>query len=126
MTMREKQIFSKGYWIPKRELGVTVHFSEIIPFGVLLKLWASGKSDAFLLLLLGFTAHVHTFCKPNHFVFIAKISIRVVCVNVKHPKSTCLVLLSPHSFKPHKNIPVLVSTTHMKPEYLEMRRTHAQ
>ena len=29
--------------------------------GVLLKLWASGQSDAFLLLLLGFTADVHTF-----------------------------------------------------------------
>ena len=29
---------------------------SIIPFGVLLKLWASGQSDAFLLLLLGVTA----------------------------------------------------------------------
>ena len=27
-------------------------------------------------------------------------------------KSTCYVLLSPHSFKPRKNIPVFVSTTH--------------
>ena len=35
---------------------------SIIPFGVLLKLWASGQSDSFLLLLLGFTADVHTFC----------------------------------------------------------------
>ena len=34
---------------------------RIIPFGVLLKLWASGQSDALLLLLLGFTADVHTF-----------------------------------------------------------------
>ena len=62
---------------------------RIIPFGVLLKLWASGQSDAFLLLLLGFTADVHTFCmlsifcedKLNHFVFMPKISIWVVCVN---------------------------------------------
>ena len=35
---------------------------RIIPFGVILKLWASGQSDAFLLLLWGFTADVHTFC----------------------------------------------------------------
>ena len=35
---------------------------RIIRFGVLLKLWASGQSDAFLLLLLGFIADVHTFC----------------------------------------------------------------
>ena len=34
---------------------------RIIPLGVLLKLWTSGQSDAFLLLLLGFTADVHTF-----------------------------------------------------------------
>ena len=31
-----------------------------------------------------------------------------------------------HSFKPRKNIPVLVGTTHRKLEYLEMRRTYAQ
>ena len=36
-------------------------------------------------------------------------------------KSTSL-----HSFKPHKNIPGLVGTTHRKPEYLEMRRTFVQ
>ena len=35
-----------------------------------------------------------------------------------------LVLLSPHSFKAHKNIPVLVGTTHRKREYLEMHRTY--
>ena len=35
---------------------------HIIPFGVLLKLCASGQSNGFLLLLLGFTADVHTFC----------------------------------------------------------------
>ena len=34
---------------------------RIIPFEVLLKLWASDQSDAFLLLLLGYTADVHTF-----------------------------------------------------------------
>ena len=39
----------------------------IIPFGVVLKLWASGLSDAFLLLLLGFTADVHTFCMSSIF-----------------------------------------------------------
>ena len=37
-------------------------------------------------------------------------------------KSTCLVLLSPYSNNPGKNIPVLVWTTHMKPESLKMRR----
>ena len=41
-------------------------------------------------------------------------------------KSTCQVLLSPHSFEPRKNTPVLKSTTHRKSEYLEMRRTYAQ
>ena len=69
---------------------------RIILFGVLLKLWTSGQSDAFLLLLLGFTADVHTFCmlsifcqdKLNHFVFMPKIYIRVVCVNGKHPLFT--------------------------------------
>ena len=35
---------------------------RIIPFRVLLKLWASGQSDALVLLLLRFTADVHTFC----------------------------------------------------------------
>ena len=35
---------------------------RMITFGVLLKLWASGQSDAFLLLLLGFTADFHIFC----------------------------------------------------------------
>ena len=34
---------------------------HIIPFGVLLKLWVSGQTDALLLLLLGFTADVHTY-----------------------------------------------------------------
>ena len=34
--------------------------------------------------------------------------------------------LFPHSFKAHKNIPVLVGTTHRKPEYLEMHRTYVQ
>ena len=41
-------------------------------------------------------------------------------------KSTGQVLLSPYSFKPRKNIPVLVGTTHRKPDHLEMRRTYAQ
>ena len=41
-------------------------------------------------------------------------------------KSVSQVLLSPHKFKPRKNIPALVSTTDRKSEYLEMRRTHAQ
>ena len=50
------------------------------PFGLFLKLWASGQSEAFLLLLLGFTVDVHTFCmlsffredKLNHFVFMLR------------------------------------------------------
>ena len=37
-----------------------------------------------------------------------------------------LDLLSPDSFKPRKNIPVLVSIGDRKSEYLEMRRTYAQ
>ena len=41
-------------------------------------------------------------------------------------KSTHEDLLSLHSFKGRKNIPVLVSITDRKPEYLEMRRTYAQ
>ena len=41
-------------------------------------------------------------------------------------KITCQVLLSLHSFKPHKNISVLVGTTYRKPDYLEMRRMYAQ
>ena len=40
---------------------------HIIPFGVLLKLWASGESDEVLLLLLGLTAAVHTFCMLSIF-----------------------------------------------------------
>ena len=38
-------------------------------------------------------------------------------------KSTCYVLISRHSFKPRKNIPVflLVGPTNRKPEYLETR-----
>ena len=60
---------------------------------LLLKLWASGQSDPFLLLLLRFTADVHTFCvlfvfckdKLNHSVFMPKISLQVVCINGKHP-----------------------------------------
>ena len=39
---------------------------------------------------------------------------------------TCQGLFSPQKFKPRKNMPVLVGTTHRKPEYLEMRRTYAQ
>ena len=35
------------------------------------------------------------------------------------------ILLSLHSFRPLKNIHVVVGTAHRKPEYLEMRRTYA-
>ena len=41
-------------------------------------------------------------------------------------KTTYFYLLSPDSFKPRKNIPVLVSITNKKLECLEMRRTYAQ
>ena len=41
-------------------------------------------------------------------------------------KTISFYLLSPDSFKPRKNIPVLVSVTDRKLEYLEMRRTYAQ
>ena len=39
-------------------------------------------------------------------------------------KTTYRDLLSPHSFKLRKNIPVLVSITDRKPDYLEMRRKY--
>ena len=41
-------------------------------------------------------------------------------------KTTYFYLLSPDSFKPRKNIPVLVSITDRKLENLEVRRTYAQ
>jgi len=41
-------------------------------------------------------------------------------------KSTYQDLLSPDSFKPCKNIPVLVNNGDRKSEYLDMRRTYAQ
>ena len=41
-------------------------------------------------------------------------------------KTTYFYLLSPDSFKPCKNIPVLVNITDRKLECLEMRRTYAQ
>ena len=40
---------------------------RIIRFGTLLKLWAFGQNDAFLLLLLGSTADVYTFCMLSIF-----------------------------------------------------------
>ena len=50
-----------------RKLQLENQMVHIIPFGVLLKLWASGQSDAFLLLLLGFTADADTFCMLSIF-----------------------------------------------------------
>ena len=41
-------------------------------------------------------------------------------------KTAYFYILSPDSFKPRKNIPVLVSITDRELEYLEMRRTYAQ
>ena len=41
-------------------------------------------------------------------------------------KTTHFYLLSPDSFKPRKNNPVLMSITDKKLEYLEIRRTYAQ
>ena len=41
-------------------------------------------------------------------------------------RTTYFYLLSLDSFKPRKNIPVLVSVTNRKLEYLEMHRTYAQ
>ena len=41
-------------------------------------------------------------------------------------KTSYFYLLSPDSFKPRKNIPVLVSITNRKLECPEMRRTYAQ
>ena len=42
------------------------------------------------------------------------------------PRVLTKTSLSPDSFKPRKNIPVLVSIGDRKSEYLEMRRTYAQ
>ena len=41
-------------------------------------------------------------------------------------KTSYFYLLSPDSFKPRKNIPVLVSITDRTLKYLEMRRTYVQ
>ena len=41
-------------------------------------------------------------------------------------KTTYFYLLSPDSFKPRKNISVLVRITNRKLKYREMRRTYAQ
>ena len=86
-------VLSKGYqgclpftW-KTRKFRLENQMECIILFEVFLKLWASGQSDAYLLLLLGFTFDVHVFHKLNHFLFMTKISVRVVCVNGKHPRS---------------------------------------
>ena len=50
-----------------RKLQLENQMVRIIPFGVLLELRASGQSDTFLLLLLGLTADVHTFCMLSIF-----------------------------------------------------------
>ena len=42
------------------------------------------------------------------------------------PRLLTFIYFLRNSFKPHKNIPVLVSITDRKLEYLEMRRTYAQ
>ena len=57
---------------------------RFIPFGVLLKLWASGQSDAFLLLLLGFTADVHTILHVIHLLQRQAKSFRIYVENF-HP-----------------------------------------
>ena len=49
------------------EIPVGNQMVHIIPLRVLLKLWASGQSDAFLLILLGFTADVQTLCMLSIF-----------------------------------------------------------
>ena len=60
----------------------------IIAFGVLLKLQASGQSDAFLLLLLGFTADfIHFACYPSS-VRQAK-SFRLFYAENFHPGGLC-------------------------------------
>ena len=50
-----------------RKLQLENQMVRIIPFGVLLELRASGQSDTLLLLLLGFTADVHTLCMLSIF-----------------------------------------------------------
>ena len=52
---------------PEIQVGKSNGTHHSIPFGVLLKLWASGHSDAFLSLLLGFSADVLTFCMLSIF-----------------------------------------------------------
>ena len=42
------------------------------------------------------------------------------------PRVLTKIYFPPDSFKPRKNIPVLVSITDRKSEYLKMRRSYAQ
>ena len=72
---------------------------RIIPFGVLLELWAFGQLMHFLLLLLGFTADVHTFCtsifrQTKSFRIYAENFHPVVCLNGKLPRMNQSVVLS--------------------------------
>ena len=66
MTTQRKQGCLPFTW-KTRKFQLENQMVRIIPFGVLLKSWASGQSDTFLLLLLGFTADVHTFCMLSIF-----------------------------------------------------------
>ena len=65
-------------------------------------------------------------------VFFLKLKLNYLSKNALPPisfldtKSTYQDLLSPDSFKPRKNIPVLVSIGDKKSEYLVMCRTYAQ
>ena len=66
-----------------------------IPFGKHQKLWAMIWGDAVFLLFLACSADLDTLCsgsiyhhfKFDSFIFMHKISTRVVCVNGKHPIS---------------------------------------
>ena len=99
-----KPDLSEGYWNQKRKFGLTMHILEIIKQHVFLKTVKYRALWRFFFFKLKFYYLWKTHGCPK-FSFL----------------STCWVLLSPLSFKPRKNIPVLVGTTHRKPEYLKMR-----
>ena len=97
---------SKGYWNPKRKLGVTTHFSEIIKQQVPKKSQNIKQCVAFFPKL--------------------KLNYLMVTPNFLLGYQEHLLSSAFFSFKPRKNIPVLVGATNRKPECLEMRRTCAQ
>ena len=106
-----KADLSKGYWNPKRKLGVTTHFSEIIKqqqFKKAIKHKAIYGGFVHIEAMVSLKMHGY----PHFSFWIPKLLAKFCFL--------CIVL------NRAKNIPLLVGTTHRKTEYLEMRRTYAQ